>query len=209
MYKYILGLIVSFCLTISTLNAKEILVGKIVEAINVPGYSYLRIKTKENKNKWVAILEGNYKKNQEIKVIYEFELQNFKSKILNKEFESIAFGVIDEKYQNDFSEKREEIKRTTIHELINKSSAYNNQIIQIEGIITKISRGIMHSNWVHIQDTKGNKLIFRTNENNIQLGDQIIATGQAATNLDYGHGYKYDLLIINTTVEQKFDPHQV
>lgn len=195
---------ITICLTTGVLNAKEILSGKIVEVINASGYSYIKVQTKDDA-RWAAVLEGDLKKDEQVKVVYEFKMKKFKSKTLNKNFENIAFGLVEETHKKDSSD----VKRTTIDELVKKSSSFNNQIIQTQGIVTKISRGIMHSNWVHIEDEKGNKLVFRTNEDNIQLGDQVVATGKAATNLDYGHGYKYDIIILNSTIEQKFDRYQV
>lgn len=205
MNSLLMKVIITICLTAIALNAKEILSGKIIEVINASGYSYIKVKTKNDGSRWAAVLEGDFKKNEQVKVIYEFKIKQFKSKTLDKSFENIAFGLVEENREKI----SQEVKRTTIDELVKKSSSFNNQIIQTEGIVTKVSRGIMHSNWVHIQDEKGNKLVFRTNEDNIQLGDQVVATGKAATNLDYGHGYKYDIIILNTTIEQKFDRYQV
>ena len=80
-------------------------------------------------------------------------------------------------------------------DLKNKKSLYNNRHIKIIGEVVKISLNIMDSNWIHIKDKNGDELIFRSKQANIRIADKIIASGILKTDLDYGSGYTYELIV--------------
>jgi hypothetical protein len=62
----------------------------------------------------------------------------------------------------------------------------------------------MGVNWIHIQDGTGdsgaNDLTVTTLDS-AKIGDVVLVKGTAATDKDFGAGYKYDLIVEEATVK--------
>lgn len=203
MLRKLLMTTISVCLATSLANAASgIVKGEIVESINAAGYTYLKIKTIDNQNKWAAVMQGDYKVGNSITVTEDMTTQNFQSKALGVTFDTIVFGKVAknsmDKPQKIDSYEESKIVKTTIEELINKSDTFKDKIIQAKGKVTKISKAIMKSNWIHIEDEKGNKIIFRSLDDNVEVGKQITATGKANIDVDYGYGYKHKIIVTDS-----------
>lgn len=203
MLRKLLMTTISVCLATSLANAASgIVKGEIVESINAAGYTYLKIKTIDNQNKWAAVMQGDYKVGNSITVTEDMTTQNFQSKALGVTFDTIVFGKVAknsmDKPKKIDSYEESKIVKTTIEELINKSDTFKDKIIQAKGKVTKISKAIMKSNWIHIEDEKGNKIIFRSLDDNVQVGQQATATGKANIDVDYGYGYKYKIIVTDS-----------
>ena len=98
--------------------------------------------------------------------------------------------------------KEGEIK---IGELYENKESLASKKIKVRGVVTKFNPGIMDRNWVHIQDGTGGTTSFDltiTTNDQIQVGTIAIFEGIVAVNKDFGHGYKYDLIIENGTLVQ-------
>jgi outer membrane lipoprotein-sorting protein len=65
--------------------------GKVVETMNSGGYTYVSIE-KDGKSTWVAMPETKVRVGQEVTCAGGMEMQNFKSKTLNRTFASIIFS---------------------------------------------------------------------------------------------------------------------
>jgi hypothetical protein len=65
--------------------------GKVVETMNSGGYTYVSIE-KNGKRTWVALPATVVKVGQEITCQPGMEMKNFRSKTLNRTFESIIFS---------------------------------------------------------------------------------------------------------------------
>lgn len=203
MLRKLLKTTVAVCLAASLANAAGgIVKGEIVEAINAAGYSYLKIKTKDNENKWAAVMQGNYKVGSSITVTEDMTTQNFTSKALGVTFDSIVFGKVAKdsmkKPQKVESYDESKVVKTTIKDLVEKSDNFKDKIVQAQGKVTKISKAIMKSNWIHIEDSQANKIIFRSLNDNVQVGQQVTATGKANIDVDYGYGYKYKIIVTDS-----------
>ncbi len=72
-------------------QAASPIVGKIVETMNSGGYTYILLQTR-TKQIWVAISETKVSVGQDVILMPGIELINFKSKSLNRTFESIIFS---------------------------------------------------------------------------------------------------------------------
>ena len=62
----------------------------------------------------------------------------------------------------------------------------------------KVTNHIMGKNWIHLRDGTGDAAsndLTLTTTNTVKLGATITATGVLATNLDFGHGYQYAILL--------------
>jgi hypothetical protein len=75
----------------ATVEAGSALAGKVVETMNSGGYTYVSLE-KNGKKTWVALPETKVKVGQEIACQPGGEMTNFRSKTLNRTFESIIFS---------------------------------------------------------------------------------------------------------------------
>jgi hypothetical protein len=70
--------------------------GKVSETIQVPNYTYLRLDTADGRSTWAAVNSApNVKRGDTVRVGQAQLMQNFHSSSLNRDFESIYFGVLD------------------------------------------------------------------------------------------------------------------
>lgn len=80
------------------------------------------------------------------------------------------------------------------------------QQVQLHGKVVKVNNGIMKRNFIHLQDGTGegenNKLVL-TSDQTANVGDEITVTGTVSRNIDFGMGYKYDLLIEKAVIAGK------
>lgn len=203
MLRKLLKITVAVCLAASLANATGgIVKGEIVESINAAGYTYLKIKTEDNMNKWAAVMQGDYKVGNPITVTEDMTTQNFQSKALGVTFDTIVFGKVAknsaEKPQKVDSYDESKVVKTSIKDLLEKSDSFKDKVVQVQGKVTKVSKAIMKSNWIHIEDAESNKVIFRSLKDNVQVGQQVTATGKANVDVDYGYGYKYKIIVTDS-----------
>lgn len=92
----------------------------------------------------------------------------------------------------------------TLEEIMKKKSELKGKTIVVRGQVVKVSTNIMGRNWVHINDGSGgkweNKLVITTNDTP-DVGDIVIATGEFHTNVDFGGGYYYDIILEQATLK--------
>jgi membrane protein implicated in regulation of membrane protease activity len=69
--------------------------GTVVETMDAAGYTYLRIKTASGET-WAAVNQAAIKKGDEVKVVRGMTMEAFESKTLNRKFDSIVFGSLDQ-----------------------------------------------------------------------------------------------------------------
>lgn len=65
--------------------------GTVLETMDVPEYTYLKLKTAQGEV-WAAVGSAKVEKGQEVTVVNPALMQNFKSETLNRTFEQIYFG---------------------------------------------------------------------------------------------------------------------
>lgn len=68
--------------------------GEVLEVQNVPGYTYMRLKTAAGVT-WAAVTTAGVKVGSTVNILNPMTMQNFQSKVLNRQFESIVFGSLD------------------------------------------------------------------------------------------------------------------
>lgn len=205
MLNKVLGLLL--VLVVSVFAQQEMHKGKVVETLNSGGYSY--IKLIENKKEfWVAIKETKVVKGETIEVVGQMWMNNFQSKTLKKTFDKILFAVKkgDNKAEvkNPYMSvstmpslagivKNSQTKPTyskaiklSVKDLKDKKTELKNKTVSVSGEIVKISLAVMKSDWVHVVDSNGDKIIFRSTNTSVKVGDKVTATGILNTDVDYG-----------------------
>jgi hypothetical protein len=189
----------------------------VKEVLQVNGYTYLRV-IENQKELWLATPPVNAKEGD--KYFYEggFEMTNFKSKELNRTFESILFleaissEPITENAVNGMispgattvKEGKKDIKITpsegsiTISELYFNRDSYAGKTVKVKGEVTKFSPEIMETNWIHVQDGTESDGFFDltiTSKETVSPGDVVVFEGKVIVDKDLGYGYFFEVLL--------------
>ena len=198
--------------------------GQVLDTMNSGGYTYMKIN--ENKNiYWIAVRETKVNKGDTYAFNEQAWMTNFKSTSLNKTFDRILFAspvspnaaltwgeVLKPKAKSVETKSVKKIVKNTktqsdakagaIALIISKRVALKDKSILVKGEVVKVSRGIMNTSWVHIQDSNGDKLIFRAAKEDVAVGDKVEATGILNIDVDYGYGYTYETIVIKSTFKK-------
>ncbi len=232
---HILALAIAILLSTSVLHAKDIgkrkekpKVGTVLEATTAGSYTYLKV-DKNGKEVWMAtqpkylkikVVEGD-----KIEYLGGAPMKDFKSKALDRTFESILFisrvKVIkknaDAMPADDFHNQVEskkidtspykepvagEISKAqdgvTVGELFENRDSLRNTEVVLNGKVMKVSKNILKKNWITLTDGTGkspNNKIIALTTDTAEINDIVTVKGIVKLNIDLGSGYKYKLLI--------------
>lgn len=94
----------------------------------------------------------------------------------------------------------------TIAELYANKTKLEKKTVVIRGRVMKIATHIMKKNWVHIQDGSGspkqkNNEVVVTSTQLPNEGDLVTVKGTLHNNIDFGSGYKYNLIVMDASIE--------
>jgi hypothetical protein len=160
----------------------EMLEGEILEIIDVPGYTYVRLSAAGSEGQWAAVSTTKLEKGQKLRLRVETKLTDFPSKTLNRTFSSIYFGAIADgapqpsgalpsggvqthgsntdphpatatAVQVGSVEKAEGGHR--IADLFARRSELSGKTVRVRGVVVKSMGGIMGKTFVHLQDGSG------------------------------------------------------
>ena len=194
----------------------------IQEVIQATSYTYLNVKEGES-TFWMAVTKREIEVGKTIVFTPGLEQRNFKSKDLNRTFETIYFmdsiSVAGEgtmgaaSAMSPHSTMPSQTKPIvgklevvidpieggiSIAQLFGDTATHGGQSVKIRGKVTKVNSGIMGKNWVHIQDgteAEGNYDLTVTTQETAKVGDVVVVQGKITLNKDFGSGYKYDVIM--------------
>lgn len=188
----------------------------VTEVLQAGSYTYLKLK-EGDKEYWAAVTALDAKPGQTYYYLKSMEMSDFKSRELNRTFESIQF--IENLSEKPITSKKPEALKTkgrqmvdklpdvkiepvqgaiTISTLMSDKSRYAGKDVKIRGKVIKFNPQIMNKNWVHLQDgteSSGEYDLAVTTNDNVSQGDVVTFEGKITLNKDFGYGYKYDLLM--------------
>jgi hypothetical protein len=196
--------------------------GKVLEITEVANYTYLYLDTTKEKV-WVAVPKTTVAVGDQVTVERPMEMKNFKSPSLNKEFETIYFGVIPgsaaasvampphptpaASVPKDINvPKAKGANAYTVEEIAKESAKLNGKPVVIQGMVVKVNSGIMEKNWVHIQDGTGaadaktNDLLVTTTGEPPKQGEVVLVKGKVVTDKNFGSGYSYKFMVEEATI---------
>ncbi len=97
----------------------------------------------------------------------------------------------------------EEAVKKTVADLYADKAALAGKQVQVSGKVVKVNTGIMNRNFLHLQDGTGgegsNDLTITTRQT-AKVGDEVVVTGKVSTDVDFGAGYVYPLLMEEAAV---------
>jgi hypothetical protein len=166
---------------------------------------------------WAAVSRFEAEKGKTYYYKPDIEMANFKSKELNRVFESIQFimeisdqPLVEKKpvalttKGRQTMEKVEGIKIEPVSggvklaEIFANKGNYAGKKVKVTGQVTKFSPEIMQKNWVHLQDgseADGSFDLTITTLDSVAVGTVVTFEGVIAADKDFGYGYKYDVLL--------------
>jgi len=197
---------------------------KVIEHQNGAGYTFIKGAINDGSEVWIAVREIPVETGETYYFKDAMEMRNFKSKSLNRTFDSILF--VSKLAKNpDGSDKpgstktgmmmpghskpkitKDEIKVTplkdgqTIETIAKKKDALKGKVVKFRGVVTKFNGNIMNRNWIHIQDgTSYGKTIdiTVTTDQTAEVGEEVVVEGTLTVNKDFGAGYFYDIIVEN------------
>ncbi|WP_456416398.1 hypothetical protein [Thiolapillus sp.] len=75
--------------------------------------------------------------------------------------------------------------------------------VRVSGEIVKVNNKIMGRNFLHLRDgtgKQGSNDLTVTSQETAEVGDQVEIVGTVSTDVDFGSGYTYPLLIEKATI---------
>lgn len=211
----------------ATPQANPPVTGKVIEVKQVTTYTYLLLKTQDGEI-WSAVPKDQIKKGATVTIDNITVMNNFESKTLNQTFPTILFGNLANSKNNakdtrfmgmaypvfDKKEVIADIKipkakganSMTIAEIISKSAALKDKPVLLSGKVVKYNPGIMGKNWLHLRDGSGTAAensndILVTTLKPAKIGDIVTVKGIVHTDMDFGAGYAYKVLIEEATLQ--------
>lgn len=148
----------------------------VKEVLQTSKYTYLYV-TENSKQFWIAVRRLDAKVGDDVYYTQALPMQNFKSKELDRVFESVLFiqgNTSTPPSANDIAKmgakkmppkvdkKIEGIKVNavsggiSIAELFKNRTQYEGKKVKVSGQVVKVNNGIMGKNWIHIQDGTAN-----------------------------------------------------
>jgi uncharacterized protein YgiM (DUF1202 family) len=96
----------------------------------------------------------------------------------------------------------EETTAITVEKLNANMQSLGGKQVKISGEVVKINEAIMRRNFIHINDGTG-KVIVTSPTDTAKVGDKVSAVGTVELNIDFGMGYKYDMLVQQATITKQ------
>lgn len=199
--------------------------GEVLEVQNVPGYTYLRLKTATGET-WAAVTTAAVKTGATVVIVNTSTMQNFQSKVLNRQFDRIVFGMLDDgkaptaqanapaaatpgMQMRPMAPAAAPVARVpkasgpegrSVAEVVQGRAALKDKTVVVRGQVVKVNTGIMGKNWLHLQDGSGaakdgSNDVLVTTTETAKVGDIVQARGTVRTDVSVGPGYDYAVMI--------------
>jgi hypothetical protein len=196
-------------------------IGKVIDKIPAKGYTYLQVS--ENKEDfWIAVPTMEIEIGETVYFSRYMVMEDFKSDNIDKSFDQILFVEDARKsptpdemkniHSGVVSSEKQEIKiqpltdGKTVQQIFSDKVTLNGEIVKVKGQVVKFNKQIMKRNWIHIQDGTGSEKEFdlvMTSNQEVQVGDIIIAEGKVVVDKDFGAGYFFSVMIEDVKIEKE------
>ncbi len=190
---------------------------KVEEVVQASAYTYLKVAENGTEN-WIAVTRQEAAAGEVYYYDQALEMKNFKSKELNRTFETIYFvqglskqpiaapaqsphgntmGKVTLTQKEGISVEPAE-NGLSIAKLYSSKSDYAGKKIKMKGQVVKVNEEVMGKNWIHIQDgTKDgeNFDLTITTLDKATVDEVVTFEGTITLNKDFGYGYSYELIM--------------
>lgn len=214
-----LGLLLTVAQPVAAID----LTGTVLETIDAETYTYIRLNTAAGE-KWAAVTKTKLAKGAKARIYGSVYMQNFKSKVLKRTFDSILFGSLEapSAMAHGMSsghgakatvpdlgpiniDKAAGPDARTVAELYAQRMTLKGKEIVIQAKIVKVTPEVMGLNWAHLRDGTGdakvgdNDLTVTTHET-LVVGKIVTLRGKITLDKDLGGRYKFPVLLESATI---------
>lgn len=209
--------------------ATPALKGEILEIVDVPSYTYLRLKTADGE-KWAAVDTAKLSKGATVTIEHPERMDNFKSTALKRTFPVIYFGslpsmaappastaaqlttahsgVASTPFKGDVNvAKATGPDARTVAEIAGKSTELDNRTVVLRARVVKFTPAIMGKNWLHLRDGSGSAAdgtndVLATTQGQAKVGDIVLVKGIVRKDKNFGSGYAYKVLVEDALLQK-------
>ena len=202
--------------------------GEVLETVDAGAYTYLRLKTSDGEI-WAAVVQAPIRKGAQVTIQDPMLMEQFESKSLHRTFDRIVFGSLADtgvaaspaaEYMSAHAGAAgtvdapvEKLDRAagpdarTVAEVFAQKGQLKGKNVMVRGKVVKFSASIMDRNWLHLRDGSGsaadasNDLLVTTKQV-ATVGDVLVVQGVVRTDVDYGAGYAYPVIVEDATLKQ-------
>jgi hypothetical protein len=192
---------------------------EVNEVVQTSSYTYLKV-DENSEDRWVAVSRMDAKKGDKYYYDEALLMNNFHSKELDRDFETIYFvnkvSTIPFSVQDKMAsmpsghsgkataQKGSSISiekadgELTVGKIFENKTKYSEKEIEISGIVVKVNKEVMGKNWVHIQDGSKYNESFDLTITTMDLpsiNDEVTFKGTIILDKDFGAGYFYDVIM--------------
>lgn len=163
-------------------KATQILEGDVLETLDVPEYTYIRMSQKGAADEWVAVTSTKLKVGDRVRFQSQTIMSSFTSPKLKRTFDRIHFGelvgenaagspasphgaAMPEQHPPSAPagadvvvgqvEKADGPNGLTIAEVFAKKNGLAGKSIRVRGVVVKVTNGVMGKNFAHLRDGSG------------------------------------------------------
>jgi len=189
--------------------------GRLLERIDVPNYSYLRLQSAQGEI-WAAVPTAKVEKGADLTIANAMPMQNFESTTLKRTFKTIYFGTLGQAQGHpvlasaalvagESIAKASTKDARSIAELYAQKDTLKNTSVTLRGKVVKYNTGILGRTWIHLQDGTGSPAsrthdITVTTQDTTALGQVIQVQGTVHLDQDFGSGYSYPVIVENAKI---------
>lgn len=196
-------------------------IAKVIDKIPSKGYTYLQVS--ENKEDfWIAVPAMEVEIGETVYFSRYMVMYDFKSENIDKSFDEILFvedarksptpqemknihsGISSGEKQNIKIDPLKDGK--TVQQIFADKTSLSGQSVKVKGKVVKFNKQIMKRNWIHIQDGTGTDKDFDlviTSDDEVSVGDIIVAEGKVSVDKDFGAGYFFPVLIEDAKIQRE------
>ena len=200
--------------------------GEVLEAIQVPNYSYLRLGEKGTAGTWVAVPTASLGVGDPARVRDAMKMTGFASTVLKRTFPVIYFGTLEGGRPAhgmipgldahappavpgaapvQHVDRAQGPTGKTVAELIAQRTQLAGKTVRIRATVVKSTPGILGRTYLHLRDgsgdaTAGTHDVAATTEATPAVGEIIVVEGVVAIDRDLGSGYKFPTIVENARI---------
>jgi len=205
-------------------SASAAIDGEVLEVLQVPQYTYLRLGEKGAQGTWVAVPTASVEVGARARVGEAMKMTGFTSTTLKRTFPVIYFGtleggIVDPSAAGAMSAAHvplgpvavKPVDRApgpngkTVAELVAQRTALAGKTVRIHATVVKSTPGVLGRTYLHLRDGSGDAAlgshdVAATTEATPAVGDVVLLEGVVAIDRDIGSGYKFPILVENARI---------
>lgn len=190
--------------------------GIVKEVLHTSAYTYVQM-LEGDSLKWLAIRKREVKLGATYYYPDGMDMVDFKSGELDRVFKNVTFLSAIHDFPPNSSDYHEvagankpayvkvadvkiehDANTTPIAKLLADIASYEGQRVIVKGQVVKYNQAILNCNWVHLQDGtefEGRRKLIVTTLNEVKVGDVVTFEATVVLDKDFGHGYRYDIIL--------------